>query len=147
MPCLASLSVCFVQVATCASSIDIDIDTDIHGIDATIPANKGAEGAVGIRERAVNEAALCVLCACGSSGVCLCVVVCHVALPWLPPLSLPPFSVPVCAHGGFRVVQCHIRPRPRSRLKPAGYFKFLIAAPVWGHKEQKKKIRDLLELD
>ena len=133
MPCLASLSVCFVQVATCASSIDIDIDTDIHGIDATIPANKGAEGAVGIRERAVNEAALCVLCACGSSGVCLCVVVCHVALPWLPPLSLPPFSVPVCARSKFsglccREVRCHVRPRPRPRIESAGHCKKILAA-------------------
>ena len=87
----------------CALSIDIDIDIDTHGIDTTIPANKGAECAVSIREGAVNEAALCVSFARVSSGVCLCVVVCHTPpLSWPPLLSLPPFLVPVCAHSKFR---------------------------------------------
>ena len=70
VPCCALLRcLCvFVQVAACASSTDIDIDIDIHSIDTIITANYGAEGAVSIRERAANEAALCVLCARMSSA-------------------------------------------------------------------------------
>ena len=78
MLCLSSLSVCIVQVAACASTSTFDM----HGIDTTIPANKGAEGAVSVRERAVNEAALCVSLVC--LMVCLCVVVFRGAAPPLP---------------------------------------------------------------
>ena len=57
-----------------------------------------------VRERAVIEAALRVLCAHVSCGVSVCGCVPRGAAPLLPrppPLSLPLFSVPVCAHGGF----------------------------------------------
>ena len=97
----------FVQVATCANIDMHDIDTTIPAIEyTTIPANKGAEGAVSVRERAVNEAALAVCFAPVSHGVFVCGCVFVVQrppspLPRPPPLSLPSFSVPVCAHGGF----------------------------------------------
>ena len=70
----------------------------------TIPANKGAEGAVSVRERAVNEAALAVCFARVSHGVFvwLCFRGAAPPLPRLPPLSLPSFSVPVCTHGRFQ---------------------------------------------
>ena len=89
-----------------------NIDIDMHGIDTTlryttIPANKGAKGAVSVRERAVNEAALCVSCAHVSGGVfvCGCVPRGASAAPLLlrpPPLSLPLFSSSVYAHGQFQ---------------------------------------------
>ena len=72
----------------------------------TIPANKGAEGAVSVREKAVNEAALrACLCAHVSCGVPVCGCIPRGAAPllsWPPPLSLPLFSNPVFLHGGFR---------------------------------------------
>ena len=56
-----------------------------------------------VRERAVNEAALCVSPLC--LMMCLCVVVFVVQRPAsLPCLSLLPFSVPICMHGGFEGV-------------------------------------------
>ena len=103
---LAFLSVCF-----CAGyRLCFDIDTDMHGIDTTlryttIPANKGIEGAVSVRERAVNEAALCVSCAHVSCDVFVCGCVPRGTAPPLPrppPLSLPSFSFPIRAHGGFQ---------------------------------------------
>ena len=51
-----------------------------------------------VREKAVNEAALCVcLCAHVSCGVSVCVCIPRGAVPllsWLPPFSLPLFSFP-----------------------------------------------------
>ena len=95
----------FVQVATCADIDMHDIDTTIPAIEyTTIPANKGAEGAVSVRERAVNEAALCVSLMC--LMVCLCEVVfrgCS-APASLVFLSLLSFSVSIYAHGGFQGV-------------------------------------------
>ena len=67
------------------------------------PWNKGAEGAVTVRERAVNEAALCVSSrvSCGVF-VWLCSPWCSAPASPAASLSPPPFSVPICAHGGFQ---------------------------------------------
>ena len=49
VPCLACcLHVCFVQVAVRVLPIATDIDMD--DVDTTIPANKGAEGAVNMKK-------------------------------------------------------------------------------------------------
>ena len=61
-----------------------------------------------VREKPVNEAALCVcLCAHVSCGVSVCVCIPHGAVPllsWLPPFSLPPlFSFPFSCTAGFRL--------------------------------------------
>ena len=51
---------------------------------------------------------MCFVCSHVSSGVCVCVFVwlCITGvaplLPWLPPLLLPLFSVPICARAGFQ---------------------------------------------
>ena len=123
----------FVQVAACASA-----SCTASALRCTaIPANKGAEGAISARERAVNEAALrkpCVFCVLMCLVVCLCVFVfhAHVVQMWYSAPASPaasfvaaPVFVPVCAHGGFQGFvagggRCHIRPRHRPWLKPAG---------------------------
>ena len=90
---------------TCTAGIDTTIPAILKY--TTIPANNGAEGAVSVRERAVNEAALCVSLMC--LMVCLCEVVfrgaaCHSAPASLVFLSLLSFSVSIYAHGGFQGV-------------------------------------------
>ena len=65
---------------TCTASIDTTIPAILKY--TTIPANNGAEGAVSVRERAVNEAALCVSLMC--LMVCLCEVVFRGAAPLRP---------------------------------------------------------------
>ena len=94
----------FVQVATCA-------DIDMHGIDTaipaieytTIPANKGADGAVSVRERAVNEAALAVCFAPVSHGVFVCGCVFVVQRPASRlPCRCPRSLFPYARMAGFR---------------------------------------------
>ena len=67
------------------------------------PGEKLRNGSV--REKAVNEAALCVcLCAHVSCGVSVCGCIPRGAAPllsWLPPLSLPLFSFPFSCTAGF----------------------------------------------
>ena len=67
------------------------------------PGEKLRNGSV--REKAVNEAALCVcLCAHVSCGVSVCVCIPRGAAPllsWLPPFSLPLFSFPFSCTAGF----------------------------------------------
>ena len=65
---------------TCTAGIDTTIPAILKY--TTIPANNGAEGAVSVRERAVNEAALCVSLMC--LMVCLCEVVFRGAAPLRP---------------------------------------------------------------
>ena len=69
---------------TCTAGIDTTITAILKY--TTIPANKGAEGAVSVTERAVNEAAL------GVSLVCLMVCLCVVVFLWC---SAPP-RLPGC---------------------------------------------------
>ena len=122
----------FVQVAACASTSTLTCTASIQPSLAgpceytTIPAKKGA---VSVRERAGKEAALCVSCAL----VLLCICGCHcgcVPCGAAPPLPRPPPSLvaaPVlCSHmrawrvSGLRCreARCHVRPRPRPRLRP-----------------------------
>ena len=67
------------------------------------PGEKLRNGSV--REKAVNEAALCVcLCPHVSCGVSVCGCIPRGAAPllsWLPPLSLPLFSFPFSCTAGF----------------------------------------------
>ena len=99
------------------------------GLDLRTRGFRGASPfrfTVSVRERAVNEAAPCVsLVWLRVCFVWLCFRGAAPPLPpQLPPLSPPSFSVPVCAHGGLGVRcgegRCHVRPRHRPRLKPAG---------------------------
>ena len=122
----------FVQVATCADIDMHNIDTTIPAIEyTTIPANKGAEGAVSVRERAVNEAALAVCFAPVSHGVFVCGCVFVVQRPASPAASLVAALVLCSRMRSWRVLgvrcgegRCHVRPRHRPRLKPAGQIKF-----------------------
>ena len=71
----------------------------------TIPANKCAEGAVSVREKDVNEAALCACLCAHIPVVCLCVVVFHVVQrPCFPGRLLcrcPCFRIPFSCTAGF----------------------------------------------
>ena len=142
MPCCSCLAICVllcrlppVLTLTCTTSI---LDTTIPAIEyTTIPANKGAEGAVSVRERAVNEAALAVCFAPVSHGVFvwLCFRGAAPRFPGCLPCRCPRSLFPYARMAGFgasfsQEVQCHVRPRPRPRLEHAGHFRFLIAAPV-----------------
>ena len=109
---------------TCTAGIDTTITAILKY--TTIPANKGAEGAVSVTERAVNEAAL------GVSLVCLMVCLCVVVFLWCsarasPANSLVAALVLCSLMHAWRVLgvrcgegRCHVRPRHRPRLKPAG---------------------------
>ena len=95
----------FVQVATCANIDMHDIDTTIPAIEyTTIPANKGAEGAVSVRERAVNEAALAVCFAPVSHGVFvwLCFRGAAPRFPGCLPCRCPRSLFPYARMAGFR---------------------------------------------
>ena len=134
--CVVSLPCCVLPHCLCAF-VQVAIPTfDMHaGIDTTttvilkyttIPANKGAEGTVSVTERAVNEAAL------GVSLVCLMVCLCVVVFLWCsarasPATSLVAALVLCSLMRAWRVLgvrcgkgRCHVRPRHRPRLKPAG---------------------------
>ena len=104
-----------------------------------MPANKGAEGAVSVRERAVNEAALAVCFAPVSHGVFVCGCVFVVQRPASPAALVAALVLCSCMRA-WRVLgvcygegRCHVRPRHRPRLKPAGQIKCLIAATICGH--------------
>ena len=109
---------------TCTAGIDTTITAILKY--TTIPANKGAEGAVSVTERAVNEAAL------GVSLVCLMVCLCVVVFLWCsarasPATSLVAALVLCSLMRAWRVLgvrcgkgRCHVRPRRRPRLTPAG---------------------------
>ena len=82
---------------TCTAGIDTTITAILKY--TTIPANKGAEGAVSVTERAVNEAAL------GVSLVCLMVCLCVVQRPRFPgdlPCRCPRSLFPYARMAGFR---------------------------------------------
>ena len=88
---------------TCTAGIDTTITAILKY--TTIPANKGAEGAVSVRERAVNEAALAVCFARVSHGVFVCGCVFVVQRPRFPsylPCRCPRSLFPYARMAGFR---------------------------------------------
>ena len=109
MPCCSCLAICVllcrlppVLTLTCTTSI---LDTTIPAIEyTTIPANKGAEGAVSVRERAVNEAALAVCFAPVSHGVFvwLCFRGAAPRFPGCLPCRCPRSLFPYARMAGFR---------------------------------------------
>ena len=111
---------------TCTAGIDTTITAILKY--TTIPANKGAEGAVSARERAVNEAALAVCFARVSHGVFVCGCVFVVQRPPTSPAASLVAALVLCSRmRAWRVLgvrcgegRCHVRPRRRPRLKPAG---------------------------
>ena len=89
---------------------------------------------VSVRERAVNEAALAVCFAHVSHGVFVCGCVFVVQRPRFPgclPCRCPRSLFSYAYMRAWRILgvrcgegRCHVRPRHRPRLKPAGQIKF-----------------------